>query len=301
MKLPLKGARVAVQGFGNVGSVSADLMARVTGPRSWPPSDVSGAIHNPAGLDVPALLRYVADQPRRRRASRAPSRSPRRSSSTTATSWCRPRSRTRSPARTPAASRPRIVAEGANGPTTPDADKILETKGMLVIPDILCNCRRRDRELLRVGAEPDGLLLAGGRGQRRGFEQRWCRRSATCSRKVASSTEGEHCASRRSWWRSSACVKVHHAARRVRLTGRSRRSPGGTRSRGTGSRAVRSSAVREGNRRPPGAVGLERGVSGRSRTCRRRSPSMGRHATSMPRRPRSPVLSCAPAPSAHPV
>src|SRR5512132_1457404 len=51
LKLPLAGARVAVQGFGNVGSVSADLMTR-EGATLTAVSDVTGAVHNPAGLDV---------------------------------------------------------------------------------------------------------------------------------------------------------------------------------------------------------------------------------------------------------
>ncbi len=60
-------------------------------------------------------------------------------SRSTATSSCRPRSRTSSPARTPAPVKARIICEGANGPTTADADKILEEKGVFVIPDILAN------------------------------------------------------------------------------------------------------------------------------------------------------------------
>src|SRR5512145_2558520 len=62
LNMPLKGARVAVQGFGNVGGVSADLLARDCGAKVVAASDVSGAIHNDAGLDVPALLKYVAEK-----------------------------------------------------------------------------------------------------------------------------------------------------------------------------------------------------------------------------------------------
>src|SRR5205814_1792689 len=60
--LPLAGARVAVQGFGNVGSVSADLMAK-DGARIVAVSVVTGAIHDPAGLDVPTLIAWAADHP----------------------------------------------------------------------------------------------------------------------------------------------------------------------------------------------------------------------------------------------
>src|SRR5213595_3181089 len=60
LNLPLNGARVAVQGFGNVGSVSADLMNR-DGARIVAAADASGGIQNPDGLDVQALIRWVAD------------------------------------------------------------------------------------------------------------------------------------------------------------------------------------------------------------------------------------------------
>jgi glutamate dehydrogenase (NAD(P)+) len=137
LKLPLKGARVAVQGFGNVGSVSANLMAR-DGARLVAAADVSGAIHNPDGIDVESLIRYVAD---RRGVSGFPGSKP----------LTTPIVEYDCDILVPAALenqirgdnadriRARIVAEGANGPTTPDADKILEKKGVFVIPDILCN------------------------------------------------------------------------------------------------------------------------------------------------------------------
>src|SRR5262245_56342284 len=59
--MPVRGARVAVQGFGNVGSISAELLAQ-DGARIVAVADVSGAIHDSNGLDVPALLRWVADK-----------------------------------------------------------------------------------------------------------------------------------------------------------------------------------------------------------------------------------------------
>ena len=60
----------------------------------------------------------------------------------------------------------RIVVEGANGPTTAVADEILADKRIFIVPDILANCRRRDGQLLRVGAGPAGLLLEGSHRQR---------------------------------------------------------------------------------------------------------------------------------------
>jgi glutamate dehydrogenase (NAD(P)+) len=137
LKLPLAGARVAVQGFGNVGSVSADLMSK-EGAKIVAASDVTGGVHNPAGLDVPALLAWVADH---RGVKGFPGGQP----------LTTPIVEYDCDILVPAALenqitpenadrvRARVVAEGANGPTTPDADRILADKGVFVIPDILCN------------------------------------------------------------------------------------------------------------------------------------------------------------------
>jgi len=137
LKLPLAGARVAVQGFGNVGSVSADLMAR-DGATIVAASDVSGGVHNPAGLDARALIAWVADH---RGVKGFPGGEPLKT----------PIVEYECDILVPAALenqitqenanriRARVVAEGANGPTTPDADRILTEKGVFVIPDILCN------------------------------------------------------------------------------------------------------------------------------------------------------------------
>ncbi len=136
--MPLKGAKVAVQGFGNVGGVAADLLARECGATIVAASDVSGAVHNPAGLDVTALLAWVAEK---KGVAGFPGARP------LATSILEYDCDILVPAAlenqltgaNAANVKAKIVGEGANGPTTPDADKILQDKGVWVIPDILCN------------------------------------------------------------------------------------------------------------------------------------------------------------------
>jgi glutamate dehydrogenase (NAD(P)+) len=136
--LDLREARVVVQGFGNVGSVAADLLTK-DGARVVGASDVKGAIQNPNGLDIPALLRHVAE-----------------TKSVVGFAGSTPVDAKKllelpCDILIPAALenqithvnagriQARIIAEGANGPTTTQADKILNKAGVLVVPDILAN------------------------------------------------------------------------------------------------------------------------------------------------------------------
>jgi glutamate dehydrogenase (NAD(P)+) len=135
----IKGAKVAIQGFGNVGSVSADLLSTETGAVIVGVSDWKGAVFNPKGLDVPKLLDYVqqhktvdgfaggeplgnedlfkldvdilipAALENQITLDNAPS------------------------------IKAKVVVEGANGPTTPDANRHLHERGVFIVPDILAN------------------------------------------------------------------------------------------------------------------------------------------------------------------
>src|SRR5213596_1277553 len=136
--MTLKGARVAVQGFGNVGSVAAELMAQ-EGAVIVAVSDKSGAVHKPSGLDVPDVLNWVRE---RRQLAGYP-----RGAALTKDQLLTVECDVMVPAATENVItrknaphiKAKIICEGANGPTTAAADEILEKKGIFVIPDILAN------------------------------------------------------------------------------------------------------------------------------------------------------------------
>ncbi len=136
--MPLRGARVSIQGYGNAGAIAARLFHN-EGCKIVAVSDTRGGIYNESGLDPSAVLRHkqergsVIDFPRAQRV--------------------RVQDVLEVPCDIliPAATegvltaanagrvQARIVAEAANGPTTPEADKILFDKDTIVIPDILAN------------------------------------------------------------------------------------------------------------------------------------------------------------------
>ncbi|MDR7418697.1 MAG: Glu/Leu/Phe/Val dehydrogenase [Armatimonadota bacterium] len=136
--LPWRGARVAVQGFGNVGEAAARLFWD-EGCTIIAISDVYGGIYNPRGLDLPALQRHVAQT---RSVVGFPDAAP-ISNAELLELPC--------DYLVPAALegqitvenaeriKARVIVEGANGPTTPEADAILERRDVLVVPDILAN------------------------------------------------------------------------------------------------------------------------------------------------------------------
>src|SRR3989442_12312975 len=128
----------AVQGFGNVGSIPADLLAK-EGAVIVPVADKSGGLHNPKGLDVPDLLRWVRE---RRQLAGSPKADP-ITGDELLTSDCDvlvPAATENVVTRKNATNiKAKIICEGANGPTTAAADQLLEEKGIFVIPDILAN------------------------------------------------------------------------------------------------------------------------------------------------------------------
>jgi glutamate dehydrogenase (NAD(P)+) len=138
LNLPVEGARVAVQGFGNVGEASARMFANA-GAKVVAIQDVSGTVYNPAGIDVAGLRRFLQEN---RTLIGMPGCEPIKADDF----WSVP-----CDFMVPAALESqinrynadritaRIVVEGANGPTTPEADTILAERGIVVVPDVIAN------------------------------------------------------------------------------------------------------------------------------------------------------------------
>jgi glutamate dehydrogenase (NAD(P)+) len=136
--LPIQGTRVAVQGFGNVGSIAAQLMEEL-GLTVVAVSDKSGGIYNPKGLRIKEVQRHVKEH----RYLSEYKEADHIANNQVLTLDC--------DVLVPAATenvitsqnarevKARVICEGANGPTTANADRILEEKGVFVIPDILAN------------------------------------------------------------------------------------------------------------------------------------------------------------------
>lgn len=134
----LAGARAVVQGFGNVGAVAALALAE-QGVRIVGVGDLYGAVYHEDGLDLSALTAFVQ---KNRTVAGFPCGT-KLDPQSLLTAPCDILVPAATANQITAANAPHIqavvVAEGANGPTTPDADRILQERGVLVIPDILCN------------------------------------------------------------------------------------------------------------------------------------------------------------------
>jgi glutamate dehydrogenase (NAD(P)+) len=136
--IPFQGARVAVQGFGNVGSISAELLAQ-QGTHVVAVTDWKGGVYNDQGIDIAKLLAHVRQHKTVDGFSDGdpiandqlfgldvdvliPAAMENQITSANAPSI-----------------KARIIVEGANGPTTPDAHRQLHDRGVFIVPDILAN------------------------------------------------------------------------------------------------------------------------------------------------------------------
>jgi glutamate dehydrogenase (NAD(P)+) len=136
--VPLAGQRCAVQGFGNVGGIAAaELHAK--GAKVIAVSDLSGGIHDEAGVDVPGLRAYAE----RNGSLAGYARGERVTNEELLELPCDvlvlAAREDQITAENAGRVRARVVAEGANGPTSVDADAILAERGILVLPDVLTN------------------------------------------------------------------------------------------------------------------------------------------------------------------
>jgi glutamate dehydrogenase (NAD(P)+) len=133
-----EGTRVAVQGFGNVGSISATLMAGI-GMKVIAVSDKDGGIYNKNGLDLADVLAHVKEQKFLKTYTKA-DRITNAELLTLDTDVLVPAALENVITDENAGRiKAKIICEGANGPTSAAADHILQEKGILVIPDILAN------------------------------------------------------------------------------------------------------------------------------------------------------------------
>lgn len=134
----LQGSTYTVQGFGNVGSWAARLM-KPHGAMLVAVEDVTGAIFNPEGIDPDDLVKYAEEH---RGIAGYPKTKPidhEAFLSTQADIFIPAALENQITAETAPLLNVKLVAEGANGPTDPDGDAILQERGIDVLPDILCN------------------------------------------------------------------------------------------------------------------------------------------------------------------
>jgi glutamate dehydrogenase (NAD(P)+) len=133
---------VAIQGYGNVGSATATILDQM-GCKIVAVSDVSGGLHNPCGLDIPAINRHMENHPGRLlEGFEAPGTDiiSNHELLTSEVDVLIPAALEHQ-IHTDNASQiqAKMIVEAANGPTTPEADEVLNERGVIVVPDILAN------------------------------------------------------------------------------------------------------------------------------------------------------------------
>jgi glutamate dehydrogenase (NAD(P)+) len=136
--LDLKGARVAVQGFGNVGSVAADLLAEM-GARIVAVTDWNAGVYNDAGLDIKRLIEHVQKTRSLAGFAGAEPITNEQLFKLEVDILIPAALEEQITADNVAHVKAKLVVEGANGPTSPAAHKALHERGVFVVPDILAN------------------------------------------------------------------------------------------------------------------------------------------------------------------
>ncbi len=138
LRIPIKGSKVVVQGFGNAGSVAAHLLdsnqAYVIAA-----SDSRGCVYNSEGLDIPKLMLHKEKTGSVVGMANSETISPQQLLSLECDILVPAALENAIDGSNAGTVKTKIVAEAANGPVTPEGDAILEKNGVFVIPDILCN------------------------------------------------------------------------------------------------------------------------------------------------------------------
>lgn len=139
--MPIIGTKVAVQGMGNVGGTTAKLLHN-EGCKIVAVSDVSGGLYCKSGLDVDAILKYLSNSGSLLINYNAPgiTHITNKEVLTCETDVLVPAALENQITGEIAADvKAQVIVEGANGPTSVEADKILESNGKVIVPDILAN------------------------------------------------------------------------------------------------------------------------------------------------------------------
>ena len=138
LTMDLHTATVAVQGFGNAGSIAARLI-REEGATVVAVSDSTGGIHDSAGLDIDRVIAWKKEHGTVQGFPGATDVTNAEVLEVECDILIPAALENQITARNAANIKAKLVAEAANGPTTPDADVILFDRGIFLIPDILCN------------------------------------------------------------------------------------------------------------------------------------------------------------------
>jgi glutamate dehydrogenase (NAD(P)+) len=138
LKLDLATATVAIQGFGNAGSIAARLIGQ-EGSTVVAVSDSTGGIHNPKGLDIAKVTAWKGEHGTVQGFPGAKDITNAEILEVACDILIPAALENQITERNAGRVKARLVAEAANGPTTPEADAILFKNGVFQIPDILCN------------------------------------------------------------------------------------------------------------------------------------------------------------------
>jgi glutamate dehydrogenase/leucine dehydrogenase len=136
--MDLKKTRVAIQGFGNAGSIAARLISD-EGATVVAVSDSTGGIHNPVGLDISRVINWKKEHGTVQGFPGSRDISNMEVLEVDCEILIPAALENQITSRNAANIKAKILAEAANGPTTPEADVELARRGVFMIPDILCN------------------------------------------------------------------------------------------------------------------------------------------------------------------